>query len=145
MQQIIIYDLDKYFAELLKKVPEERRAMFEDLADSMLSEVRAKIGGAGKVQSWQEKHVGSGGGYAAARPAAKTFDEHQRAVGAITNAIESGHQQRPGLYIKDLGKRLKKSYVPGKHFYADAHGQLERMAREAMARFERRVQEELNK
>ena len=29
--------------------------------------------------------------------------------------VENGHRQTPGRYVPAIGKRLKKSWVPGKH------------------------------
>jgi len=134
MQSVDLSDLDKYFADLLKKVPEERRAMFEEIAQTVLSDLRGRIGGAGKVQRWQEKYVGSGGGYSAIRAKADTYTEATRkgnryAVGYVTNAITSGHRTPKG------------GYVPGKGFYAETQAQAERIARAAIERFERRIQE----
>lgn len=134
MQEITIASLDKRFSDLLKTVPEARREMFAELAEELLADLRGRIGGAGKVQSWQEKYVGSSGGYAAVRPKAKTYAEATRsgrmwAVGAVTNAITTGHKTRNG------------GYVPGRHFYSDAQGGAEVIAQRAMERFERKIQE----
>ena len=118
--------------------------MFEELAEDLLQEVRGRIGGAGKVQRWQEKYVGSGGGYAAVRPKARTYDERGNAVGYVTNAINSGHAVRkPGGQAKRYRSQVKQSYVPGKGFYEAARGQTESIVRAAMERFEARIQEAL--
>lgn len=134
MQSVTIKNLDRCFAELLKKIPEERRAMFEEVSVELLDDVQRRIGGAGKVQRWQDKFTGSGGGWAAARPKAKTYTEatkhgNRYAVGYVTNAITSGHRARNG------------GYVSGKGFYADAQKGAEQIARRAMERFERRIKE----
>lgn len=134
MQSVNLNDLDKYFTDLLKKVPEERRAMFEEIAQATLTDLRGRIGGAGKVQRWQDKFVGSGGGYAAVRPKAKTYTDatgkgNRYAVGYVTNAITGGHRTPKG------------GYVPGKGFYAETQAQAEKIAWAAMERFERRIQE----
>ena len=34
-------------------------------------------------------------------------------------AIEEGHRQNVGQYVPAIGKRLKKSFVPGKHMIRD--------------------------
>lgn len=134
MQSVTIDKLDRCFSDLLKKIPEERRIMFEELSVELLADVQRRIGGAGKVQRWQDKYTGSGGGWAAVRPKAKTYTEATRrgkryAVGHVTNAITSGHKTPSG------------GYVPGKGFYADAQNGAEQIARRAIDRFERRIKE----
>ena len=136
MQSLTIDELDHYFNDLLKRVPEERRAMFEELSQELLTDVRGRIGGAGKVQSWQDKYTGSGGGWAAVRPKAKTWTEATRsgnryAVGHVTNAITSGHRTPSG------------GYVQGKGFYADANAGARVIVERAIERFETRIKETL--
>ncbi len=134
MQSVTIRDLDKHFADLLKKIPEERRAMFEELAQELLTDVRGRIGGAGKVQSWQESYVGSGGGYAKVWPKKDVYTESGGklyAVGYVTNAITSGHRTPRG------------GYVPGKHFYADTHAMVPVLIDRVKAKFEARIEEAL--
>lgn len=136
MQSITVHDLDKHFANLLEKMPEERRAMFEELSRELLTDVQRRIGGTGKVQRWQDKYTGSGGGWAAVRPRAKTWTETNRAgkryaVGQVTNAITSGHRTPSG------------GYVPGKGFYADANAGAAQTVEQAIRRFEKRIKEAL--
>lgn len=92
----------------------------------LLGEVRGRIGGAGKVQSWQEVYKGSRGGYAAVRPAAKTWD----ARGYVTNAIESGHRVRGpsgrARRYRYRGRGL--SRVPGRGFYRDTRASAESLS-----------------
>lgn len=51
---------------------------------------------------------------------------HSIKIGYDTNqapyadAYENGHKQNPGQYVPVIGKRLKQSYVPGKHVVADS-------------------------
>lgn len=135
MQSVTIDQLDHYFNELLKKVPIERRALFQEISEDLLADVQRRIGGAGKVQSWQAKYTGSGGSWAAVRPKEKTYwasgpNGTPFAVGAVTNAIESGHNTPNG-----------KKFVPGKKFYADAQAGAEAIVRRAMGRFERSIEE----
>lgn len=161
MQSVSITQLDAYFAKLLKTIPDHRRAMFEELADEMLADVQRRIGGAGKVQSWQALYVGSGGGWAAARAKADTYtDESGRyAVGYVTNAIENGHivgkrepkPDRSKMSYRELiayrrgrammassGKRTR-----SKHFYADSREHLPLLAKKVITVFERKLKEEL--
>lgn len=51
---------------------------------------------------------------------------HSIKIGYDTNqapyadAYENGHKQNKGQYIPAIGKKLKQSYVPGKHVVADS-------------------------
>lgn len=38
---------------------------------------------------------------------------------SYTEAVENGHSQTPGRYVPAIGKKLKKSFVPGKHMIRD--------------------------
>lgn len=117
-----------------------RRQAHEAAASKLKEAVQREVGGSGRVRSWQEGYVGSGGGYAAARPLAETYAEsrgkqifsspHDKphptyAVGYITNAINSGHKARAGK----LG--FRSNPVHGKEFYQRAQGQAEQVAQEA--------------
>lgn len=112
------------------QIPEIKREFLDGLGGKMLSTVRGGIGGEGKVQSWQEYFVGSGGGYTAVRAKAETYQYTKKAyqctqrekyaVGWITNSIENGHRirspsgQQKGRYrprIRNPGG------VQGRHFY----------------------------
>lgn len=107
MQQLSIAGLSAHFEQLLRKIPEERRALFERLEPQLEAAVRQTIGGSGKVASWQVGSLGSKGGYAAVHPKGKaTYKGY--AVGYITNAITSGH------------KTPKGGFVAGKHYYESA-------------------------
>lgn len=96
-----------------EQLREIRRQALDEAGDKLLGAVRGKIGGTGKVQSWQQKYMGSGGGYTAVRPAAKTYDRSGNAVGYVTNAIEGGHRVRTGR----CPSRAKMQRVPGKWMY----------------------------
>lgn len=96
-----------------EQLHEIRRQALDEAGDKLLGAVRGKIGGTGKVQSWQQKHLGSGGGYVAVRPAAKTYDRSGETVGYVTNAIEGGHKVRTGRGPS----RAKMQRVPGKRMY----------------------------
>ena len=68
IQQNGLDSLDRSFQELLKKTPEKRKELHERIADRLKETIDAKIverldDSDGKVQGWQEKAVGSGGGY----------------------------------------------------------------------------------
>ena len=113
------------------KLREVRRQALDEAGDKLLGAVRGKIGGTGKVQSWQEKHMGSGGGYVAVRPEAKTYDGHGNAVGYVTNAIEGGHRVRTG----SGPSRARMQRVPGKWMYRGTDStQIAAEARDEIAR-----------
>lgn len=142
--QIDAAELDR-LAERLAQSPEllrqARRQAFEAAAPRLLALVQTQIGGSGRVMSWQEKFVGSKGGYAAVRPRAKTWIETKKekkryAVGYVTNAINSGHRKRGRSYVQD--KRLRgyrtgssADRVDGKHFYETAQELAAPVARQA--------------
>lgn len=133
--------LDRRLGELLRGLPELKRATYEELGDRLLDAVQSRVGGAGKVQSWQSKFVGSGGGYAAVRPAAKQDDGHGYAVGAVTNAVTAGHKVRgPSGRAERYRPRLARTRVAGKQFYRDAQTDAERLAREAGERLAREIE-----
>lgn len=91
------------YPEAMKKA---RSEFFEEAGREMLSTVRRRIGGQGYVANVQDRHVGSGGGYAAVRAKAKT-ELRGYAAGYVTNALEGGHVQTPGRYVPAMGKKLK--------------------------------------
>lgn len=131
MQEVIYGDLTRLSADLqeaAKGIPSLIREAHEAIAEDILSAVQGKIGGTGKVQRWQDSFVGSGGGYAAVRAKAKTYDAYNRAVGYITNAIEGGHRIRPPGKSKRYKPRIQKGKVPGKEMYAQTRSEAERIA-----------------
>ena len=111
MQELEI--LARQLGSSCETLQEVRRAALDKAGGKLLRAVRSRIGGTGKVQSWQEKHLGSGGGYTAVRPAAKTYDRAGDAVGYVTNAIEGGHRVRTG----SGPSRARMQRVPGKWMY----------------------------
>ena len=114
--------LDQDMAEAVRQTPEIKRDVLTELGQQLLTQVRSNIGGTGKVQRWQHVHLGSGGGYVAIHPAENTADEYGRAVGAVTNAIDSGHKIRPpGGKAKRYSPRIHKAQVPGKQMYDRAN------------------------
>ena len=144
-------ELDKRLDELLKRLPEERRRLHEELADMAKTEVDRKIGErlseGQRVKEWQDKFVGSKGGYAAVRAKAKTYagKNVKYAVGYITNAIESGHNIRTasGKAKKARKSRAKMSWVPGRHFYLSARSTAKVEARHRVERFAKDLAERI--
>jgi len=123
-------ELDAKLSRILKERPARRRELHERLGDIAKSEVQGGIAasgmknGGGRVRGWQEKHVGSGGGYAAVR-AAKAPSGPDGA-GAITNYTENGHKTRgaTGTAKRPRQGRAKTAYVSGYGFYQKAKGSL---------------------
>lgn len=146
MQSVDFYSVQRLsedFYAIARKFPEERKHLMEELAGVIQSTVAGNIGGAGKVQSWQDKFIGSGGGYAAVRAKAKVKHKGY-AVGYITNAIENGHEvSKPSGYAKRYRPRLKKTRVPGKGFYAKSRGGVETAATQAAQNLMERLAAEL--
>lgn len=121
-------------------IQEAKRRAFEAAAPKLKALVEREIGGSGKVRSWQEKYVGSKGGYAAVRPKADTYAEtkgrqsgfrrgpKRYAVGYITNAVNSGHRTPRDKW----GYRSSAGTIPGQRFYQRAQEQVEMVAQEAV-------------
>ena len=146
MQEVRIdkTELDRLVERLAQSpevLREAKRQAFEAAAPRLLALVQTQIGGSGRVMSWQEKFVGSKGGYSAVRPKAKTWIETKKekkryAVGYVTNAINSGHWKRGRGTYQDKrlrGYRTGKSAdrVEGKNFYENAQTLSAPVAREA--------------
>lgn len=142
-------------------IPEIKREFLARLGDEMLSTARGNIGGTGKVQSWQEYYVGSGGGYTAVRAKAETYQytkhayqctqRDEYAVGWITNSIENGHRIRPpsgqqkGLYRP----RIHQPKVQGRYFYKNSQSAVDRLAengaKELAEKIARKIEEAMSK
>lgn len=127
-------ELDSALERVLKKAPSARRQLHEEIADMLKKRVDKNIAASvndshGHVRSWQEKVVGSGGGYAAVRPSDDSYTDKYDNEG-ITALLEQGHKIRKRvvpLYMRWNGtaKRARKSrakvaYVDGRHFYESA-------------------------
>lgn len=111
--------LDARLAQAVRQAPEIKKEVLTGLGEQLLSQVQNNIGGGGKVQRWQHTHLGSRGGYVAVHPVEGKKDAYGRAVGAVTNAIESGHRiPSPRGKAKRYRPRIKKARVPGKGMYA---------------------------
>lgn len=129
--------------EKLKKSPEilskARTAAIKAAAPKLKALIDGEIGGTGKVRKWQAEYVGSGGGYAAVRPKAKTAAEDSRGkvtryqVGQVTNAIDSGHAFPTPTGKAGYKPRIRsgRTSVPGRHFYAAAQAKVPAVAQAA--------------
>lgn len=105
------------FKDAADSARDELRKLHENIASSMQNTVRSNIAGMGikdthgKVSGWQEKYVGSYGGYAAVRPRKSTSAEKANksasSPGAITNYLENGTIRYTGFYFYRLSKRME--------------------------------------
>lgn len=131
--------LDAQLKEVLHKAPEKRKQLHEELAAITKRTVDLSIDASvrdqsGRLKSWQEKHVGSGGGYAAVRPTDSSSGD--KSPGAITNYVNSGHRIRPpGGKDPNYRPRINVPYVNGAHFYQSAAATIESQAIAAAERF----------
>lgn len=120
---------------LLQQFPEAKRQVLERVGRDLLADVRAEIGGSGKVAGWQAPHMGSGGGYVAVRAKADTYQTTKSgkryAVGHVTNSIEGGHKHGGHRGSSRKGYRYRPRYktaaVPGKWFYRTVRQDLANM------------------
>ena len=124
--------LQRDLQELIQEIPERRRELHERLSEQMQKELVGAIGSltktsSGDLASWQERTVGSRGGYAAVRP--MKGKEGKYAYGYITNAVESGRViRKPTVQRKGYRARVKARYVLGLGFYKRTRLKLEKMA-----------------
>ena len=124
-------DLDRAFAELLDRFPEKRRELVETVGEKMHQKVLRNIDTdtkekTGHLRDACEKHIGSGGGYAAIR------NDYRKAPHA--HLVENGHRLIKGakkkvnkygneMNIKGSGKVI--GWVNGKFMYRNAISELE--------------------
>jgi len=142
-------ELDLRFADALREIPQMRRQMHEEAGTAIRGLVRIEVGRSGindrngKIKSWQEKFIGSGGGYAAVRAVAG--GERGRNPGAITNYLESGHKARSpsGNAKRPRKSRAQKGYARAFLFYERSRGQAQAAAVEAANRYADGVAERL--
>ncbi|MBE6722698.1 MAG: hypothetical protein E7572_09540 [Ruminococcaceae bacterium] len=142
-----LQQLEQKFEAVMKKFPPERRALHERIGDIARAEVTGNIAGSGMkstgtVEDWQQKYVGSGGGYAAVRA---IKGSGSNGPGAITNYLENGHKIRaPSGAAKRYKPRVNTAYVNGYHFYAAAKsGELEGKVRDEIAKTVQNLAKEL--
>ncbi|MFR2889243.1 MAG: HK97 gp10 family phage protein [Clostridium butyricum] len=111
------------FEEFIKKIQETHKKVV-DVIDETLKESAAE--GVGEIQSRTGVKTGNLRRSATSGEIRVTGSKHSVKVGYDTDrapyagAYENGHKQTPGRYVPAIGKKLKKSYVPGKHVVRDS-------------------------
>lgn len=134
-------DVLKQFEAAPKEIRAAGAKVLEEIGGELLSAVRHRIGGTGRVAGAQESRIGSGKGYVAVRAKANT-DLDGYAAGYVTNALEGGHKQTPGRYIPAIGRELKRDRVPGKYMYAHTRDQeMQAAANTAAARIQAELED----
>lgn len=149
--------LSERLNKLTQEFPDKRRMLHEELSETLLETVQMrtpisvsghKIKGGyhvrGTLRSWQEKTVGSGGGYAAVRAASEPSGTN--GPGAITNYVENGHAiRRPSGIDRNYRRRARVVAVAGRHFYAAAKEDAPQLLQKAADTFVEELAKELNK
>ena len=146
-------DLERRFESALKGHPARRREMHEKVGDALRGAVRAEVpasgvnDGRGRVRNWQERFIGTGGGYASVRPVGEKEGHKpgRNSPGAITRYLESGHKVRgpmPGA------KRARKSRASAQYtrkygFYASARSRAQAVAFAAAEEYAGEIAERL--
>lgn len=127
-----ISDIVSDFESLLEDIPEMRRDMHVELSGILGAELDSSISASlnddsGKIAGWQQRVVGSGGGYAAVRPTKNPSGAN--GPGAITNYLEHGHKIRPpsGKASK-YRPRVKVARVQGRFFFQRTGANIEAQA-----------------
>jgi replicative superfamily II helicase len=139
--------LDNDFERILRKVPNARREMHDEIGAAVLKDVRAQIShtgmnNPGKIADMQVYHVGSSGGYAAVRAVEGTgpTGQYNDSPGAITNYLENGHKiRKPSGKAKNYKPRINKPYVDGYHFYAEARRNADAVAIKAADKYASKI------
>ena len=111
------------FKNFIKKIA-QKKIDIDNAIDETLEE--SAIEGVGEIQSRTSVVTGNLRRSATSGDIKVVGKVHSIKIGYDTNqapyadAYENGHKQNPGQYVSAIGKKLKQSYVPGKHVVADS-------------------------
>lgn len=111
------------FQEFIKKINVTQQKI-DNAIDETLEE--SAIEGVAEIQSRTSVKTGNLRRSATSGDIKVEGKRHSIKIGYDTNqapyadAYENGHKQNPGQYVPAIGKKLKQSYVPGKHVVADS-------------------------
>jgi hypothetical protein len=139
------------FNSVVKDAPRMRRELHERMGEQLKHTVDSNIATSGlndsrgKIRNWQDKFVGSGGGYVAVRAVATSTGPNS--PGAITNYLECGHRTVLGSGRRPNRIRAndtRKAWVDGFWFYkksqADAKGIAEREVEKFVQQIKDRIE-----
>ncbi|WP_154826747.1 HK97 gp10 family phage protein [Clostridium butyricum] len=111
------------FEEFIKKIQETHKRVVDVIDETLLESATECVG---EIQSRTGVKTGNLRRSATSGEIRVTGSKHSVKVGYDTDrapyagAYENGHKQTPGRYVPAIGKKLKKSYVPGKHIVRDS-------------------------
>ncbi|WP_428817215.1 HK97 gp10 family phage protein [Clostridium butyricum] len=111
------------FEEFIKKIQETHKRVVDVIDETLLESATECVG---EIQSRTGVKTGNLRRSATSGKIKVTGSKHSIKVGYDTDrapyagAYENGHKQTPGRYVPAIGKKLKKSYVPGKHVVRDS-------------------------
>ena len=111
------------FQEFIKKI-NATKEQISNAIDETLEE--SALEGVGEIQSRTSVKTGNLRRSATSGNIKVEGKVHSIKIGYDTNQApyadyyENGHKQTPGRYVPAIGKKLKQSYVPGKHVVADS-------------------------
>ena len=145
MPDVTVQGLDKLtraLEDVGKDAPQMQRRVHEQLGEELQRTVQTKVytvltRRTGKVGRWQVKYIGSGGGYAAVRPAEAPAGPN--GAGAVTNYIVSGHVKRVSRFwsakqtrrTRTLRAKASGNWVSGRDFYAASRAEAPRLLERA--------------
>lgn len=142
-------ELSASFNKLLDSREGLRRKYHERIADIAKEAVDRNISVTindknSKIRNWQERVVGSSGGYAAVRPVKGPGGKSS--PGAITGYLERGHRTRrpSGNAKRKRLRRVKVTYVDGRHFYDAAQREVAAKAIEVANQYAEEIVNILN-
>lgn len=139
------HELDDLMEQLNKLAGEDRTEIMNDMMDETANRYIARVkkktpvGETGMLRrNWSVANTSrgmTGTGYRLTITNPTEYAEY----------AEYGHRQEPGRYVKAIGKRLKKAWVPGQFFATRAAEETERYLPYILqSRFEERIKEKLN-
>lgn len=111
------------FEEFIKKIQETHKRVVDVIDETLLESATECVG---EIQSRTGVKTGNLRRSATSGEIKVTGSKHSIKIGYDTDrapyagAYENGHKQTPGRYVPAIGKKLKKSYVPGKHVVRDS-------------------------
>lgn len=111
------------FEEFIKKIQETHKRVVDVIDETLLESATECVG---EIQSRTGVKTGNLRRSATSGEIKVTGSKHSIEIGYDTDrapyagAYENGHKQTPGRYVPAIGKKLKKSYVPGKHVVRDS-------------------------